>query len=84
MAKFSGKTLDALMALVDSVDGVTSFRVYGADGFTPKGEVKDCDVGIVAKEWVDQTTGGGFSGDEFAGTVTWRLGRHYVVVQYHT
>lgn len=83
MARFSRKTLDAISKLVESVEGVCSIKICKAEGYAPRGIMQDCDAGVVPKEWVNQTTNGGFSGDEFAGTVTWKLGSHYLIASYN-
>ena len=83
MAEFCEKTMDAISDLAKSVDGVTDISLHRAEGFTPKGKEQDCDCGVVPTEWVNQS-GPGFAGDDFTGTVTWRLGSHYLVAGFST
>lgn len=67
MRQFSNKTLAAVRTLIAGVDGCHSV-------------VQDCDAGIVQKEWVDQRAGP--CGDDFYGTVTWKLGDFYLIAHY--
>lgn len=84
MSRFSNKTMQAICDLVKSVDGVTDVTILPASEHAPKGIIQDCDAGIVTKEWVDQRSGAIPSGDDFYGTVTWRLGDFYVIAGFHT
>ena len=81
MPRFSNKTLSAIKDLTEGVDGCHGIRIFRADKHQPKGIVQDCDTGHVKTEWVDQN-GPGISGDDFYGTVTWKLGDHYLVAYY--
>lgn len=83
MTKFCAETMDAIITLLESVDGVSSYRLHRADGYKPKGKEQDCDAGVVPTEWVDQN-GPGFSGDDYSGTITWNLGSHYLVAGFAT
>lgn len=83
MPKFSNKTLSAIKDLIDGVDGAHGIRVKHVSEHEPKGEVQECDTGHVKTEWVDQH-GPGISGDDFYGTVTWKLGDHYLIAYYAT
>jgi hypothetical protein len=81
MSRFSNKTLAAVQALIASVGGCHGVEIKPAAEHLPKGEMQDCDAGIVPKEWVDQR-GPGMAGDEFYGTVTWKLGDFYLIASY--
>ena len=83
MSRFSNKTLAAIQTLISSVDGCHTVSIKPASAHTPIGEIQDCDAGPVLKEWVDQK-GPGMGGDEFYGTVTWRLGDFYLIAGYAT
>jgi hypothetical protein len=81
MARFSNKTLAAVQALITGVDGCYSVSIKSVAEHIPQGDVQDCDSGVVQKEWVDQR-GPGQMGDEFHGTVTWKLGDFYLIASY--
>jgi hypothetical protein len=74
---WSEATLSAIEGLLDRGDGFVAFQVLEAANATPKGKVQDCERGWVVREWVDQSCG--YSGDDFSGTVTWKLGQHLLV-----
>lgn len=83
MPKFSNKTLGAINDLIATADGVHSVMLKPCSEHTPKGNVQDSDSEHVKTEWVDQY-GPGFSGDDFYGTITWKLGDYYLIAQYAT
>lgn len=83
MTQFCAKTLEAIQALLDGVDGCNAVSIKRADEHEPVGDVQDCDTGHVEAEWVDQH-GPGMAGDDFFGTVTWKLGEHYLIAYYAT
>lgn len=87
MSAWSTKTLGAISKLAGSVDGVYSVKVTKHDGKPPPGKKQRYEgdpVSGVKYEWVDQSTGGGFTGDEFAGTVTFILGDYHLTIWYST
>ena len=78
------KALDAISTLIGSVEGAYSVTLKGHEGFMPKGKRQDYEgptVRGVKYEWVDQS-GGGFSGDDFHGTVTFVLDDYHLIVDY--
>lgn len=77
--RWSEATLAGIHGLLDPSYGFFGFRVEGPDA-VPKGHVQPRDAGIVSKEWVDQS--GGFSGDDFSGTVSWKMARRLVVASF--
>ncbi|MBL4757406.1 MAG: hypothetical protein JKY32_07160 [Rhizobiales bacterium] len=80
MSAFSNKTLAAISGLSEGVDGCYGIMVKHQSEHTPKGITQDCDTGHVKSEWVSQSAG--FSGDDFTGTVTWKLGEYYVIAMF--
>lgn len=80
MGKFSNKTLSAIYELANHADS-HGLRIVRADRYKPKGEKQDCGIAGVKHEWVKQS-GGGFTGDDFHGTVTWKIGDFYVIAYY--
>lgn len=81
--KFCGKTLTAIKELIDGVDGVHGVELIRADEHEPKGALQECDTGHVGTEWVNQS-GPGMFGDDFHGTVTWKLGDFYLIAHFAT
>lgn len=77
-------TLMRLKKLYDCVDGAYKIDVFPVDEHTPAGKQQDCsDLADDGVEWVAQH-GPGMAGDDFWGTVTWKLGAYYVVVHFAT
>ena len=83
MTELDSKTLETIHGLISDVDGFYGANIYLANEHSPKGELQDCDFAGVSKEWVDQS-GPGFSGDDFHGTITWKLGDYYLVAGFNT
>ena len=84
MSRWSDKTLKAIEVLSSSVEGSYSITITHKPGKTPKGSKQDYEgpvVDGVKHEWVDQD-GGGFSGDDFHGHVTFVLGEYHLAVWY--
>ena len=49
-----------------------------------KGDKQDTHYDIITEEWVNQTTNGGYTGDEFAGTVYFKLNNDkYLQISYN-
>lgn len=80
---FCGKTLDAIHDLIEGVDGCYGVEIKRASEHEPKGDIQECDTRHIETEWVDQS-GPGMFGDEFHGTVTWKLGDHYLIAHFAT
>lgn len=72
-----------LNMMYDSVDGAHRLEVLPVQEHEPAGKQQDCSAADGGVEWVDQH-GPGMAGDDFWGTVTWKLGSYYVVVHYAT
>lgn len=84
---FHDFTMQAISTLCASVDGGYSFHLARSNGKPPLGKKQEYEgetVNGVTHEYVDQTSNGGFTGDEFAGTVTFILGDFHLVVSYAT
>lgn len=84
MGRWSSKTLDAIAVLSSSVDGAYSVAIKKKPGQTPSGEKQDYEgpaVDGVKHEWVNQG-GGGITGDDFHGDVTFVLGDYHLVVSF--
>lgn len=81
--QFHDETLSAIKDLIDGVDGVYRIEIKRLTDHNPVGEEQACDTGHVETEWVDQH-GPGMAGDEFNGTVTWKLGEYYLIAHYDT
>jgi hypothetical protein len=84
MSNWSNKTLNAITVLASSVDGAYSAVVKHNPGQTPSGTKQDYEgpaVNGVKHEWVDQG-GGGITGDDFHGFVTFVLGEYHLVVSF--
>ena len=84
MTAFSTKALEAITTRAGSVDGAHSIMLKRHEGYIPKGKRQPYEgppVRGVKFEWVDQS-GGGFSGDDFYGTVTFELGEFHLIVSY--
>ena len=82
MPKFSAKTLETIKTLYEGVDGAHRIEIKSAEEHTPKGTEQDIEIDGVTTEWVDQT-GSGWP-DEYWGTVTWKLGGHYLIAHFAT
>lgn len=79
--------MSAISTLISSVEDRTWFDLKLHDGQPPAGRKQDYEgknVQGIKHEWVSQTTNGGFSGDEFAGTVTFILGEYHLIIHYHS
>jgi hypothetical protein len=49
----------------------------------PKGEKQELYGDLIKEEWVNQTTNGGYTGDDFAGTIYFKLSEgRYLELQY--
>ena len=86
MSRWSSKTMSAIQTLINSVEDRTWFELKRHEGQPPSGHRQDYEgdpVQGIKHEWVDQTMNGGFSGDDFAGTVTFILGDYHLIVHYH-
>jgi len=86
MARWSNKTMEAIATLVGSVDGAYSLLLRKHEGAKPRGKRQDYDgpeVPGIRDEWVDQN-GGGISGDDFHGTVSFVLGDYHLIVAFHS
>ncbi len=84
MSAWSSKTLDAITVLASSVDGAYSVAIKKKLGQTPSGSKQDYEgpaVDGVKHEWVVQG-GGGITGDDFHGTVTFVLGDYHLEVSF--
>ena len=87
MSAWSTKTMSAISTLIKSVEDRTWFDLKRHEGQPPTGRKQDYEgetVRGIKHEWVSQTTNGGFSGDEFAGTVTFILGEYHLIIHYHS
>lgn len=80
MARFSNKTLSAVKDLLDGVDGLIGTELKPSDSHEPKGKAQECDTGHVKTEWVDQRCG--IAGDDWTGTVTWKIGGFYLIAHF--
>ncbi|MBC8718775.1 hypothetical protein [Ochrobactrum sp. Marseille-Q0166] len=84
MTSFSSKTMQAIDTLSRSVDGVWSVMLIRHEGRPPRGNRQEYEgppVNGIKHEWVDQS-GGGFTGDDFHGTVTFVLGDYHLIASY--
>lgn len=84
MTLFSSKTMQSIDTLSRSVDGAYNVFLQRHEGKPPRGKCQDYEgpaVKGIKHEWVDQS-GGGFSGDDFHGTVTFVLGDYHLIVSY--
>lgn len=81
--QFCSETLKAIRRLYEGVDGAHGIEVKAVSEHDPKGKEQDCVLATGGVEWVDQH-GPGMVGDEFWGTVTWRLGDHYLITHFAT
>lgn len=81
MIDFSNETLGAVKSLLENVDGLLGVQIRAASCHIPVGVEQDCNSGLVTKEWVDQH-GPGIGGDDYHGTVTWKLGDFYLIASY--
>lgn len=87
LSGFHAGTMESISTLCDSVEGSYLFQLVRSNGNPPLGEKQEYEgetVNGVTHEYVRQTTNGGFTGDEFAGTVTFILGDFHLVVSYAT
>ena len=49
----------------------------------PKGDKQEIDGNLIKEEWVNQTTNGGYSGDDFGGTIYFKLSENrYLCFHY--
>lgn len=84
MTTFSSKTMLAIDTLSRSIEGAHTIFLQRHEGNPPRGKRQDYEgppVNGIKYEWVDQS-GGGFSGDDFNGTVTFILGDYHLIVSY--
>ena len=73
-------TLERIHALLNEAEAF-DFALKPVHAHTPRGEVQETGRSAPAQEWVNQG-GGGLSGDDFHGTITWRLNGQYLIAHY--
>lgn len=74
------KTFERIYTLLRDAECYT-FDIMETANHTPAGNAQESGRDAPKIEWVDQG-GGGFSGDDFHGTITWKLGDYYLIGHY--
>lgn len=83
MTGIDNNTLRIMHDLLTDIDGFIGANIYPASEYVPKGKIQECDLHGIDQEWVNQF-GPGMYGDDFNGTVTWKLGDYYLVAGFNT